>query len=511
MRRILTLRASRAAERIVPVSGPLDRARAALCSSTFEVDARLPYAATVVRARRALDATAPTEALLDRWSRFHPGSPIGELRYRWPLTHKRARPWPDYAGEAERWQPWRPIDAKAIEDPFELESILSAPAVIADSGELLLELARQGDPVAADLFAEAEPVMRRDFASYVRASSAWIDSFALWRLTRRPLLLERLQPLALAIATTYAATAERTGGIVLGSRYPIHEVPLVSASAHLASALLALGQDLPLVERLLAFVAQRARPGGDWRDLDDRDDLLTTLAAAELLSRIDPSFDPAPTRAYFAGLQHQGGWWRVMGPEVPWLTAEIAGWIGELEERPFAERFRWPYLPRGNRDHKTKLPFFAWFEQIARLFGALPALAAAPTELAFIDLAGFRAFNNSFGQDRGDQVLAAFAEALAAIPAASAIRDGGDEFLVIGAPARGSLAADLEQLGRSWPGQFKDRFGAEVPPVAPRMLLGATRGGGLRAAREVLGREIGALKDAAKTPPPEGILRRLEL
>ena len=142
---------------------------------------------------------------------------------------------------------------------------------------------------------------------------------------------------------------------------------------------------------------------------------------------------------------------------------------------------------------------------LARLFASLPSLAASETELGFIDLAGFRAFNNAHGQDAGDAVLAAFAGALSGVDAAAAIRDGGDEFLLVGAPARGGLSRDLDSFRRAWPAAFRARFGADVPPVAPRILVTKTRGGDLRAAREVLGRTIASLKDREK-PGPEGVL-----
>jgi GGDEF domain-containing protein len=173
--------------------------------------------------------------------------------------------------------------------------------------------------------------------------------------------------------------------------------------------------------------------------------------------------------------------------------------------RAFADRFRWPHAPAANRDHKTRLPFYAWFDLLARLFAALPGLATAETEVAFLDLAGFRAFNNAHGQDAGDAVLAAFAAELARLDAASAIRDGGDEFVVLGAPARTGLARDLQAFRRAWPGLFRARFGADAPTVAARILVTRTRGASLRQARETLGRTIGTLKNRDK-PGPEGLL-----
>jgi diguanylate cyclase (GGDEF)-like protein len=73
------------------------------------------------------------------------------------------------------------------------------------------------------------------------------------------------------------------------------------------------------------------------------------------------------------------------------------------------------------------------------LFAAVSELAASRVDVAFLDLAGFRAFNNAHGQDAGDAVLAELAAALREIPSAAVVRDGGDEFLVVGAPTRDRL------------------------------------------------------------------------
>lgn len=121
-------------------------------------------------------------------------------------------------------------------------------------------------------------------------------------------------------------------------------------------------------------------------------------------------------------------------------------------------------------------------------------------ELGFIDLIGFRAFNNRYGQDAGDEVLRLFATQLKTIPLARAVRDGGDEFLVIGAPCREPLAADLRAFMVAWKAAFHDRFGAEVPGVAPRIVVGRSAGANLRALRQQLGREIIRLKELAVIP-----------
>lgn len=494
-----------------PKSGPaataLERANRALLTPLFDVAEREPYAASILRARRARGAGEDgLLALLTYWDSVHPGSEIGTTRYRWLVTHRYVEI-PRWAGSPGQWTPWRPAEQAVMGDPLDFESRLSIPTIVTDCGELLAELADAADgEVAARARAhltEAEPVMRREFASFVMASHAWSDTFALWCLAQRPLLFERLHPLALAIATCYSATAIERGGTVRGTRFPFHEVPLVSASAQLASALLALGEDLPLVASLVDFVGRERRPSGGWGDGDGPDDVLTTLVAFDLLLHIDPTFDPDPTIDFLSGRQEESGIWRCYGPEVPWLTAAVADALASAQ-RGFADRYRWPH-PRGNRDHKTRLPSYAWFELLARLFTTLPGLATAETELAFLDLAGFRAFNNARGQEAGDAVLAAFAAELARLDGATAIRDGGDEFLVLGAPTRTELARDLDAFRRAWPGVFRARFGTATEVVAPRVLVRRARGIELRQARETLGRRIGSLKDRGQ-PGPEGLL-----
>jgi GGDEF domain-containing protein len=401
---------------------------------------------------------------------------------------------PDHAPDSQRWTPWRAAEKQLFEqDPFAFEERLSTPVVLTANAELLAEAKAQGNELAAKLLAEAAPVLRRDFAGYVQERDPWQDTFALWCLVRHERTLELLHPLAVAIATCYAASIPSSRGFVEGQRFPFHGAPLVSASAQLATALYALGSDLALVAALVAFVQAKRLPSGGWGDASEAADVLTTLVAADLAARIDPGFDPEPTRRLLASLQAEDGLWRALGPEAPWLSGQVLG-LWRLFELPFAARFRWPYLPQQNRDHKTHLPFFAYFADLAQLLAALPGLSSCEVELGFIDLVGFRTFNNRYGQDAGDDVLEAFARALESIEAARAIRDGGDEFLVVGAPERPDLHGALDYFRRSWPERFRARFGADVPPVAPRILVGRVRAGRLIGAREELGRAITGLK-----------------
>jgi hypothetical protein len=112
-------------------------------------------------------------------------------------------------------------------------------------------------------------------------------------------------------------------------------------------------------------------------------------------------------------------------------------------------------------------------------------------------------------QDKGDEVLALFGRELSGIPGTATVRDGGDEFLVLGAPGFGGLDAALEEFRRRWLAAFQFEFGTDVPVVAPRVLTTTAHGGTLRQAREHLGRDVGTLKGVKPPAPGLGIQKRL--
>lgn len=472
------------------MSESIRRARAALAA--LPVDPVSPSGPALARARRWAGAPAAMDALLDGWWARQPGGPTSSTRYRWDTSHVRCAV-PPWAGPVDAWRAWRPAEQPELErDPVAFEERLTLPIIVAEATELLLEL---DHPRARAILDEAEPALRRDLAQRVLATHAWTDTFALACAVRCPRATERLRPLLVALATTYAEEAHRAGGCVRGTRYPFHDKPLASATAQLGAGLLRLGMDIPLLASLAETVRAALGPAGAWADARGPDDVLTTLACAELLAAIDPGFDPGPTARWLESRQRPDGLWVALGPEAPWLTRAVAAWL-ETAGRPFAARFVFPTLPPADRDRKTGLAFFSYFDDLARLFGATPELADAKVELAFLDLAGFRGFNNAHGQDAGDAVLAEVARALQEIPAAAVVRDGGDEFLVIGAPTRAGLTEALDTFRRAWPARFRARFG-DGAPVASRILVTEGKGGGLRAMRERLGRSLAPLKNGA--------------
>jgi diguanylate cyclase (GGDEF)-like protein len=458
-----------------------------------------PFAAADSLAKADLgcpEDDAAHRARLAFWQGRQPGSRLAEDRYRWELSHKRCAVGA-HVPPIDGWREFRPdIDNK---NP---ELALSVPLSIAESCEYLARLAEH-DEAARVLLDEAAPVFRRDIAQLVQGLHPWIDTFGLFAIVQRPRTLERLRPLALAIATSYAANVQ--DGFVRGIRFPFADRPLVSATAHLAIGLLVLGAELGVLAPLVDFVRSSRRETGAFGD--DGDDLLTTFAATELLARLDPAFDPAPSVRWLTKQASDDGLFRVLGPEGPWLTARIVRLV-EDSARPFHARFRFPHIPMANLDRKTGLPFYAYFDDVASLFSALGGLSNAEVELAFLDLAGFRAFNNAHGQDAGDAVLAEIAAALREeLHDAATVRDGGDEYLVIGSPTRSDLAKDLDTFRKRWPERFARRFpGASV--VSARILVGRAPGRDLRTLRERLGRSLAPLK-MEDAPGEDGLLVRV--
>lgn len=484
------------------------RGRAALARVATAPDRDDPLVATVHRFAVSIGQPVHPAALLASW-RTRPRAASGDhVAFPWGQPHDGRPGSPSYDPPvAHRARPGGCASVRgAAADACGRR--LASSIVLAESLELLLELAAHPDPsvaaTAGYLAAETRPAIEGDVAGYVAGGDPWRDTFALWVLTRHPLAFDALHALVVALGFRYATLAARSAGVLLPAHATGRDEPLVSATAQLAGSLWMLGLYPSLIPGLAGHVARARRPDGGWADADRPADLLTTLVAADLLATIDPDFDPEPTVTWFARTQEGvAGWWRQLGPEVPWLTAEVVAWL-EASARPFADRFRWPAAPRWDRDRKTSLPTIAYFSDLARSLDGLPGLRRARMELAFIDLARFRDFNNRHGQVEGDRLLRRFAFEIAGIPGARAVRDGGDEFLVLGAPTRTGLADELADVALRWRGIVRDGYGTSVA-TAPRIIVGSTPGDEILAARERLGRAIGEVKHDHDVPP-EGLV-----
>jgi hypothetical protein len=385
---------------------------------------------------------------------------------------------------------------------------LLVPIALATQFEFWGQVAEASEPnlrqAAERLLAESQPVAEADLASWIDGDDPWADTFALWLLTGYPRAHRRLRDMTFALAVRYGQIATRDG-LVLGSRHPFFAQPLASASAQLALSLWRLGIYPTLLPQLVDFVRRSQRADGGWADGAQPSDILTTLVASELLTQLDPAFDPTPATRFAEQHQEAAGWWRALNPEVPWLTSAVVAWM-ERARLPFVERFRWPDLPIWSRDRTTRLPTMAVFDELAVALAGIPGLAETETETAFIDLAGFGQFNNRFGMEAGDAALAAYAAALNQIPNALVIRQGGDELLVLGVPgASGVLEPQLRRFMTDWQ-ESAEAAGVPRGSVVPRILLASGPARELRSLRGRLGTAIGLLKKAAADPGPIGVL-----
>jgi len=500
----------------IAVDHAIELGSAAVARATIDDDPLFPVA--VLRGHKDLGLGGAPDELLARWA---PGvtREAGAIRYRWaidtrfPNVARSGDRYPGWVGPPSDWRPWRAGDEAAWLErearPLEDIERLLTPLILTDSLDLLSQASQRPD-AAGDLarafLEEALPKVRRDAAGWVQELRAWSDTWALWAMARWPGALNLLYPFAMAIAGSYAASAARSGGVVRGTRFPWHGVLLSSATAQLASGLVALGIYPNLAGALTAAVRDVADPTGSWGDGEGPPDEITTLVVADLLASLDPGYDPRPTAEWFVSRQRPDGWWRACGPEATWLTVEILGWM-RRSTRPFAERFAWPHLAVTNRDRKTGLPFYGYFADLERLFDAIPELAAAPIDLAFIDLAGFGVFNNAYGMAQGDAVLRTFAMALTRIDGAMTIRDGGDEFIVLGAPTAVGLADRMVAFRESWAREFAATYGRGV--VAPRVLTATTTGARIVETRDELGIRIARLKEELHDVGPLGVQRDL--
>ncbi len=462
--------------------------------------------------------------LLSAWSGRGPGpvsspaverSGVGGFEgYPWPLSIAPEGPRPASIGPNAGWHAWRPAEEPLrAADPDRFLARLIEPLVITESAEfleLLISLDGPAGERAQGLLVRALPGIRRSLAAGAAQRHAWADTFALWTVTRRPRLLRRIHPFALAIADGYAATALIDEGVGRGSDAPFRHRALASVSAQIAGGLIALGLRPKLAAALIGFVKRAEDPLGGWGDGGGPVDVLTTLVAAELLSQTDPEFDPQRTANILCALQGADGWWRAAGPDAVWTTRAVAELLVRLDA-PFADRWHWPQLAIEHRDRRSGLAWGTWLGDLGRLMSEVPGLSRAPIEIAFIDLAGFGAWNTRFGQALGDRVLRSFAQTLAQVPGCVATREGGDEFVVLGSPTATGLEGRIRQACAAWQVRFRTEYGTDLAPVRPRILVTSTTGRGLMAARDALGFAIGTLKARWPDPPDAGVIELVGL
>jgi GGDEF domain-containing protein len=456
-------------------------------------DERLFGLAAAVEAGTDLDAPLAAAAVRHAIERGRPHDP-GPLLLAW---YRRIR----HAAEGPSYVPWPTADD---------DRPLLGPVATIEAAELLLLLAERRTELvgerAAEILTELRPAIEDRLATSILVEEPRGDTLILWLLAHRPRSLEAFHALAIAVAMRYAILVRRLDGLVYENRIGGDGRPILRATAQLGVGLWSLGVYPTLVDRILTVVGRAREADGAWPGPDGTPDPVTTLVAADLLLGLDPDFEAEPTMAWFAGARDPDGWWRRDGREAPWLTAAIRDWLDRATRR-FVDRFAWPSAPKPARDRKTGLPRYEYLADLARALELVPSLADRRLDVAFCDLAHFGTFNSTYGQATGDEALAVFATALQEeLPGCRVVRDGGDEFVIIGPPTWAGLRDELERFSRLWPTRFRARFGDGPRMVSPRICGMSTRSASLLAARETLGVRIGALKQQVTVVPDGGVV-----
>jgi hypothetical protein len=470
-----------------------------------------PLVVSAYHALRRVGVDVDPRPLLNLYARRQPHyGRVNAMRYRWNLSW-RAEPGSRVYANGTTEAIWRPAERERLAaDATKFGRRLVEPVALASHlaywGELEDDGA-EGDLAerARSLLEEALPTMEHEVSSWFAAEDPWRDTFGLWLLSGEPNALARLRDVVFSLAIRYGGIAARNG-LVQGTQFPFHREPLVSASAHLALGLWRLGVYPSVIPGLLAHLERGARPDGGWSDGAQPSDVLTTLAAAQVRTILDPAFDPEPTVDWLVRHQEPAGWWRALNPEVPWLTSAVVGWL-DRSSMPFSERFQWPTSPVWARDRLTGLTTMATLDEIAVVLEGLPALGGQQLDVAFLDLAGFGTWNSLHGQARGDDVLRLLGSALGGLPGCLPVRIGGDEFLILGKPGDDGLVRALDTWRAAWPGTLA---AGDIPAaVAPRILVGRAPAREIRSLGRVLGDGISGVKGANQAPPPDGVLTLL--
>ncbi|QXC59632.1 GGDEF domain-containing protein [Aquihabitans sp. G128] len=125
--------------------------------------------------------------------------------------------------------------------------------------------------------------------------------------------------------------------------------------------------------------------------------------------------------------------------------SDVASIVVTLEDVTARHATQRDLEARANRDPLTGLRNRASLQDLLEVRLA----ERIPTDVAYLDLDGFKAVNDTWGHERGDEVLVLVAEALrdGLGPDADVARIGGDEFVVVTDPGdREALAAEVRDL-----------------------------------------------------------------
>ena len=167
------------------------------------------------------------------------------------------------------------------------------------------------------------------------------------------------------------------------------------------------------------------------------------------------------------------------------VAAELAIFLSfTLVLAELAERLR-VQTRIANVDALTDLPNRHAAHRALDVAVASARISASPITLAFVDVDDFKRVNDSFGHDRGDEVLAAVARALEGAVRGSDVvaRVGGDEFVLLLPEADSTQARQILARVRAalagvadGPGRVTCSVGAvtfETPPPSARHAIGA--------------------------------------